>query len=99
METSLFIINNSVKRLTSVLAVLICSSGISVAQHYYATDKTGELELINDTQYVISFYSLANLIFYDTGFYAKNKDTLFLTSSRQFRYSISESFDTAELNE
>lgn len=99
METSLFIINNNVKRLTSALAVLICSSGISVAQHYYATDKTGELEFINDTQYVISFYGLTNLIFYDTGFYAKNKDTLFLTSSRQFRYSISESFDTAELSE
>lgn len=99
MVINLFTINRKIKCAIILLVATIFSSNVADAQHYYANDERGELEFINDTQYVISFYSLANLIFYDTGYYTKDNDTFFLTSNKQFCYSISSVFDTSELEE
>lgn len=99
MVINLFTMNKKIKCAIILLVATTFSPNVADAQHYYANDETGELEFINDTQYVISFYSLANLIFYDTGYYTKENDTVFLTSNKQFRYSISSEFDTSELKD
>lgn len=97
MVINLFTMNKKIKCAIILLVATTFSPNVADAQHYYANNETGELEFINDTQYVISFYSLANLIFYDTGYYTKDNDTFFLTSNKQFSYSISSEFDTSEL--
>lgn len=77
---NIFSINNS-RILGLLYFVLFCIvSHNSFAQHYYAKDGAGELELLNDSMYTISFYSDVDFVFVDTGRYTTRGDTIFLTS-------------------
>ena len=79
--------------LVAILIVAIPSS----AQHYYAKNGNAELKLINDSNYVLSFFSLFTNEYqlFDTGYYKIDDDILYLTSMPTIPMRLLPDFDTA----
>jgi hypothetical protein len=78
------------------------------AQHYIAKDGRGELRIIDESRYEISFFSISGVpcddpndepktAFYDTGYYRVVMDTLFLSSEKQSWADIVTAYDTSGL--
>lgn len=73
------------------------------AQHFVAKDGSGELNIINENQYEISFYSISGAdsepeaSFFDTGYYRISNDTMFLTSKTLTWADIVTTYDTSRL--
>jgi len=59
-----------------------------IAQSYTGDSDYGDMELINDSLYSVSFYAYANLDFCDTGTYYKKGDTIFLNSIIKHNYEF-----------
>lgn len=78
--------------LVAILIVAIPSS----AQHYYAKNGKAELKLINDSNYVLSFFSLFTNEYhlFDTGYYKIKDDILYLTSRPTNPMRLLPDFDT-----
>lgn len=66
----------------------------SSSQNYYATNRIGEMELINDSMYTISFYANNDIVYYDTGYYYCEDDKIIMTSRTSSWAEILEEFDT-----
>lgn len=62
--------------------------------HYYGNKaKLGELEFINDSLYRVAFYFYGvGRQEYDTGYYRKNKDTIFLNSMEKTAFEFIENY-------
>ncbi|MBQ9313363.1 MAG: hypothetical protein IJ213_10030 [Bacteroidales bacterium] len=73
-----------------ILTLLLFSVQLLFSQSYYGKDDFGRLEFINDSNYVVSFYSHAEGLFFDTGTYYKIKDTIFLNSMKKEAFVFEE---------
>ena len=51
------------------LLLFLLGNSLSFAQHYYAANGLGEMELLNDSTYIISFYGYNGIDYYDTVYY------------------------------
>lgn len=79
------------------------------AQHFVAKDCNGEMRIIDESRYEISFYSISGvpyddandesrISFYDTGYYRVVKDTIFLSSEKHSWADIVTVYDTSGLD-
>ena len=66
----------------------------SFSGHYYGNkSKLGELEFINDSLYRVAFYFYGvGWQEYDTGYYRKKDDTIFLTSMEKTAFELIEDY-------
>lgn len=76
------------------LLTFLFGDNFSFAQHYYAANGSGEMELLNDSTYIISFYGYNGIDYYDTGYYYCKDDNIIITSWIHNWSTIMEGFDT-----
>lgn len=76
------------------LLLFLLGNSLSFAQHYYAANGLGEMELLNDSTYIISFYGYNGIDYYDTGYYYCHDEDIILTSWKHNWSFIMDEFDT-----
>lgn len=76
------------------LLTFLLGYNFAFAQHYYAANGSGEMELLNDSTYIISFYGYNGIDYYDTGYYFCNNDNVIITSWKHNWSTIMDEFDT-----
>lgn len=80
------------------LLLILCVPFKVIGQQYIDKEGMCQLSLLNDSMYCIFTYSLAELKYYDTGYYKTIGDTLFLTSARTPCLMISQEIDTSNMS-
>ena len=84
MARILFIMKNSILFIICNFFSLNCL----FAQSFYGVNGLGQMELINDSLYCVSFYAYGILDFCDTGTYYKKDDTIYLNSATKQNFEF-----------